>query len=62
MEYETGDRLVGEVDAAADRRAGVLRVNAVREDVKFIHATTGAVQAELEDLASWLGLSAVEQA
>jgi uncharacterized protein YcaQ len=51
-----GDRLVGKLDATADRKAGVLRVNAVHEDVKFTRAMTKAVQAELEDLASWLGL------
>ena len=28
-----GDRLVGKLDAAADRKAGVLRVNAIHEDV-----------------------------
>jgi uncharacterized protein YcaQ len=53
------DRLVGKVDAAADRKAGVLRVNAFHEDVKFTRPLTKAVQAELEDLASWLGLDAV---
>ena len=51
-----GDRLVGKVDATADRKASVLRVNAIHEDVKFTRAMTNAVQAELEDLASWLGL------
>src|SRR5262249_62102989 len=55
-----GDGLVGKVDAAADRKAGVLRVHAIHEDVKFTRTTTRAVQAELEDLASWLGLTAVE--
>ena len=30
-----GDRLVGKVDAVADRKASVLRVNAIHEDVKF---------------------------
>jgi uncharacterized protein YcaQ len=50
------DRLVGKLDAAADRKAGVLRINAIHEDVKFTRAITKAVQAELEDLASWLGL------
>jgi uncharacterized protein len=54
------DRLVGKVDATADRKASVLRVNAIHEDVKFSGTMTKAVQAELEDLASWLGLSAVE--
>jgi hypothetical protein len=54
------DRLVGKVDAAADRKASVLRVNAIHEDVKFTRTMTKAVQAELEDLAKWLGMSAVD--
>ena len=54
------DRLVGKLDAAADRKASVLRVNTIHEDVKFTRAMTKAVQAELEDLASWLGLNAIE--
>jgi uncharacterized protein YcaQ len=54
------DRLVGKLDAAADRKASVLRVNAIHEDVKFTRATAKAVRAELEDLATWLGLSAIE--
>jgi uncharacterized protein YcaQ len=56
------DRLVGKVDAAADRKASVLRVNAIHEDVRFTRTMTKAVQAELEDLAVWLGLGAVETA
>ena len=54
------DWLVGKVDAKADRKASVLRVNAIHEDVKFTRAMIKGVQAELEDLASWLGLDAVE--
>jgi uncharacterized protein YcaQ len=38
----------------------VLRVHAIHEDVRFTRTMTKAVQAELEDLASWLGLGAVE--
>ena len=56
------DRLVGKVDAKADHEASVLRVHAIHEDVKFTRALTKAAQAELEDLASWLGLGAVEPA
>jgi uncharacterized protein YcaQ len=56
------DRLVGKVDATADRKASVLRVNAIHEDVRFSRTMTKAVQSELEDLASWLGLVAVEPA
>src|SRR6185503_4646054 len=50
------DRLDGKVDATADRKAGVLRVNAIHEDVKFTRAIAKGVQAELDDLATWLGL------
>jgi uncharacterized protein len=50
------DALVGKLDAIADRKASVLRVNAIHEDVKFTPAMRKGVQAELEDLASWLGL------
>ena len=51
-----GDRLVGKLDAVADRRAGMLRVHAIHEDVRFARATTKAVHGELEALAGWLGL------
>jgi uncharacterized protein YcaQ len=56
-----GDRLVGKIDAKADRDASVLRVNAVHEDVRFTKAIAQAVEAELADLASWLGLDAIER-
>jgi hypothetical protein len=55
-----GNRLVGKLDAAADRKASVLRVNATHEDVKFTRGISTAVQAELEDLAAWLGLDRIE--
>jgi uncharacterized protein YcaQ len=51
-----GDRLVGKLDATADRRAGVLKVNAVHQDVDFDAATAAAVGREIEDLAAWLEL------
>ena len=53
-----GDRLVGKVDATADRKAGVLQVHAIHEDVKFTKTISRAVQVELENLAFWLGLGA----
>ena len=56
------DRLVGKVDAKADHEASVLRVHAIHEDVRFTRAIAKAVRAELEDLASWLDLEAVEPA
>ena len=54
-----GDRLVGKVDATADRKRGVLQVNAIHEDVRFTRVISKAVSAELEALASWLGLTEV---
>jgi hypothetical protein len=51
-----GDRLVGKLDAAADRKASVLRVNAIHEDVSFSPAMTKAVGKEIDGLADWLGL------
>ena len=50
------DHLVGKLDVRADRRAGVLRVNAVYEDVPFDAEIRDGVIAEVEQLASWLGL------
>ncbi len=51
-----GDRLVGKLDAVADRQAGALVVNAIHEDVRFTKTMTAAVRAEIDDLATWLGL------
>jgi hypothetical protein len=53
------DRLVGKVDATADRKRSVLAVHAVHEDVRFTRTITKAVNGELESLASWLGLDDV---
>jgi hypothetical protein len=51
-----GDSLVGKIDAATDRKIGVLRVNAIHEDVPFTGAMTAAVVRELNDLANLLRL------
>ena len=51
-----GDRLVGKLDATADLAAGVLRVDAVHEDVPLAAEVRAAVDAEIADLAEWLGL------
>jgi uncharacterized protein YcaQ len=56
------DRLVGKADVTADRKAGVLRVNAIHEDVKLTKPVRAAVEAELRDLAAWLELERVERA
>ena len=52
-----GDRLVGKVDATADRTAGVLRVDAIHEDAPFTRRTSAAVRSELDALAAWLDLT-----
>jgi len=51
-----GDRLVGKLDATADRKAGRFFVDAVHEDVPFTRQMTAAVDAEITALAAWLGL------
>lgn len=51
-----GDRLVGKVDATADRAAGVLRVDAVHEDEPFTRVIRDGVERELDALAGWLGM------
>lgn len=51
-----GDRFVGKLDAKADRKTGVLMVNAIHEDRPFDLATSEAVHREIRDLAQWLGL------
>ena len=56
-----GDRLIGKVDAVADRKTSVLWVNAIHEDVKFTRAMTKSVNEEVEDLAAWLALDAIER-
>jgi uncharacterized protein len=54
------DRLVGKVDAKADRKASVLQVFAIHEDVRFTRKLTRDVHAELESLAGWLDLDRVD--
>ncbi|WES64953.1 crosslink repair DNA glycosylase YcaQ family protein [Microbacter sp. GSS18] len=50
-----GDRFIGKLDARADRKAGVLTVHAVHQDVPFTDEMTTAVEAEIADLARWRG-------
>ncbi|MET9020671.1 crosslink repair DNA glycosylase YcaQ family protein [Actinopolymorpha sp. NPDC004070] len=54
-----GDKLVGKLDATADRKAGLLRVHAVHQDVPFTKTITAAVRREIEDLARWLRVDSV---
>jgi uncharacterized protein YcaQ len=52
----SGDRLVGKLDAKADRKAGVLVVSAVHQDVPFTPDMAAEIDQEIADLAAWLGL------
>ena len=55
------DRLVGKVDASADRKASELVVHALHEDVPFTASMRDDVETELHALASWLGLETVRR-
>lgn len=50
------DRLVGKLDATSDRPAGVLRVDAIHQDIPFTRAMNTAIHDELESLAAVLDL------
>ncbi|WBU36859.1 DNA glycosylase AlkZ-like family protein [Homoserinibacter sp. YIM 151385] len=51
-----GDRLVGKLDARADRSAGVLRVAAVHEDTPLGASEREEVEGAIEELAALQGL------
>lgn len=55
------DRLVGKLDARAERASGRLVVGALHEDVPFTGPMRDDVDAEIEALAGWLGLSVDDQ-
>src|SRR6185503_4065009 len=50
-----GDRLIGRIDPAFDREAGILRVNAVHPEENAPESAGPAVAAALRELADWLG-------
>jgi uncharacterized protein YcaQ len=54
-----GDRLIARVDAKADRQNSVLRVPALHVEANTRARDIDAVESELEQLASWLGLERV---
>ncbi|QOV33919.1 YcaQ family DNA glycosylase [Streptomyces ferrugineus] len=54
-----GDRLVGKLDATADRGKGELRVDAIHQDEPFDRTVSAEVGREIEDLARWLELELV---
>ena len=57
MPILSGDELVGKLDAAADRKKGVLRINAVHPDTEITPTMESAIDAEIADLADWLDLA-----
>lgn len=56
MPILSGDRLIGKVDATAERSEGELRINAVHADEPFSAEVRAEVDAEIEALAAWLEL------
>jgi uncharacterized protein YcaQ len=54
-----GDRFVGMLDAEADRKQGVLRVNAVHEFLPFEPEEHEMVSAEIAEMGEWLGMPVV---
>jgi uncharacterized protein YcaQ len=51
-----GDRLVGKLDATADPEAGLLRVDALHEDVPLAASARSAIERENRSLAALLDL------
>ncbi len=56
-----GDRFVGMLDAAVDRERAELRVHAVHEFLPFEPEESEMVQAEIAELADWLGVGLAER-
>jgi uncharacterized protein YcaQ len=54
-----GDRLIGRIDPVMDRKAGVLRVNAVYAEPDAPRDAWPAVDRAITELASWLGAASV---
>jgi uncharacterized protein YcaQ len=54
-----GDRLIGRIDPVMDRKAGVLGVNAVYAEADAPADAWPAIEAAINELAGWLGASAV---
>jgi uncharacterized protein YcaQ len=55
-----GDRLIGRIDPVHDKKAGVLRVNAVYAEPGAPADAWPAVRTAIDDLAAWVGADEVE--
>ena len=60
LPFLLGDAIVGRVDLKADRKDGVLRVLGAFAEPGAPEETACELAAELESLAGWLGLSAIQ--
>jgi uncharacterized protein YcaQ len=56
LPFREGERITARVDLKADRQAGVLQVQAAHRESWLTSATVGALAAELDLMAGWLGL------
>jgi uncharacterized protein YcaQ len=54
-----GDRLVGRIDPAFDRKENVLRINALHMQPNTDTSDRSAVEKAIDDLARWLGVDQV---
>ena len=55
-----GDRLIGRIDPVMDRRARVLRVNAIHAEPDAPRNAWKAIEGAMNELAEWLGAESVE--
>lgn len=55
-----GDRLIGKLDATTEN--GTLKIHRIHEDTPFTATIRSAVQAEIDDLSTWISASATSDA
>ena len=60
LPFLLGEHIVGGVDLKADRKSGTLQVKGAYTEEGAPVETAIELAAELERLAGWLGLSAIE--
>jgi len=55
-----GDRFIGRIDPVMDRKARVLRINAIHAEAHAARKDWRAVEGAIEELAGWLGAEEVD--